>query len=148
MSQCICVISKDGERLMPTLRPGRVRHLLNDGKAKIVKLASDRKGKYSKNPYNSVVEFQEAMANNDPCVEGVRLIAIAIVCRQILDDLGAISRYAESLIFFLGIFVSAYTQVFSPVLVAGIIVIVMFEINAASAGIADNLIECNSEQKD
>ena len=37
MSQCICVISKDGERLMPTLRPGRVRHLLNDGKAKIVK---------------------------------------------------------------------------------------------------------------
>ena len=37
MSQCICVISKDGERLMPTLRPGRVRHLLHDGKAKIVK---------------------------------------------------------------------------------------------------------------
>lgn len=37
MSQCICVISKDGERLMPTLRPGRVRHLLKDGKAKIVK---------------------------------------------------------------------------------------------------------------
>lgn len=37
MSQCICVISKDGERLMPTLRPGRVRHLLKDGKAKIIK---------------------------------------------------------------------------------------------------------------
>lgn len=37
MSNSICVISKNGERLMPTFRPGRVRHLLKDGKAKIVK---------------------------------------------------------------------------------------------------------------
>ena len=37
MSTTICVISKDGEQLMPTVRPGRVRHLLKDGKAKIVR---------------------------------------------------------------------------------------------------------------
>ena len=37
MSNSICIISKNGERLMPTFRPGRVRHLLKDGKAKIVK---------------------------------------------------------------------------------------------------------------
>lgn len=36
MSNSICVISKNGERLMPTFRPGRVRHLLKDGKAKVV----------------------------------------------------------------------------------------------------------------
>ena len=32
----IMVISKDGERLMPTVRCGKVRHLLKTGKAKIV----------------------------------------------------------------------------------------------------------------
>ncbi len=36
-SNSICVIGKSGERLMPSFRPGRVRHLLKDGKAKIVK---------------------------------------------------------------------------------------------------------------
>lgn len=34
---CICVLSRNGIRLMPTIRPGRVRHLLKDGKAIIVK---------------------------------------------------------------------------------------------------------------
>ena len=33
----IFVISKNGERLMPTARYGRIRHLLKDGKAIIVK---------------------------------------------------------------------------------------------------------------
>ena len=33
----IYVISKNGERLMPTSRCGKVRHLLKDGKAKIIK---------------------------------------------------------------------------------------------------------------
>lgn len=37
MSTCACVFSKNGERLMPTIRLGKVRHLLKDGKAKIVK---------------------------------------------------------------------------------------------------------------
>jgi hypothetical protein len=37
MSTCACVLSKNGERLMPTIRLGKVRHLLKDGKAKIVK---------------------------------------------------------------------------------------------------------------
>lgn len=37
MGQAIFVISKNGERLMPTSRAGRVRHLLKDGKAKIIK---------------------------------------------------------------------------------------------------------------
>lgn len=37
MNQCICVIGKNGERLMPSFRPGRVRHLIRDGKAKIIK---------------------------------------------------------------------------------------------------------------
>lgn len=37
MDNGIFVISNTGERLMPTFRPGRVRHLLKDGKAKIVK---------------------------------------------------------------------------------------------------------------
>lgn len=37
MSTCVCVLSKNGERLMPTIRLGKVRHLLKDGKAKIVK---------------------------------------------------------------------------------------------------------------
>lgn len=37
MGTCVCVISKSGERLMPTFRLGKVRHLLKDGKAKIVK---------------------------------------------------------------------------------------------------------------
>lgn len=32
----IFVLSKDGKRLMPTIRPGKVRHLLKDGKAKII----------------------------------------------------------------------------------------------------------------
>lgn len=32
----VCVISKNGERLMPTFRLGKVRHLLKDGKAKII----------------------------------------------------------------------------------------------------------------
>lgn len=32
----VCVISKNGERLMPTMRYGKVRHLLNEGKAHIV----------------------------------------------------------------------------------------------------------------
>lgn len=33
----VYVISKDGQKLMPTLRNGRVRHLLKEGKAKIYK---------------------------------------------------------------------------------------------------------------
>ena len=37
MSTCVCVLSNSGERLMPTIRLGKVRHLLKDGKAKIVK---------------------------------------------------------------------------------------------------------------
>lgn len=37
MSTCACVLSKSGERLMPTIRLGKVRHLLKDGKAKIIK---------------------------------------------------------------------------------------------------------------
>ena len=37
MSTCVCVLSKNGERLMPTIRLGKVRHLLKDGKAEIVK---------------------------------------------------------------------------------------------------------------
>lgn len=36
-NNAIFVISASGERLMPTVRHGRVRHLLKDGKAKIVK---------------------------------------------------------------------------------------------------------------
>ena len=28
MSTCACVLSKNGERLMPTIRLGKVRHLL------------------------------------------------------------------------------------------------------------------------
>lgn len=34
MSTCACVLGNNGERLMPTIRLGRVRHLLKDGKAK------------------------------------------------------------------------------------------------------------------
>ena len=37
MNTCVCVLSNSGERLMPTFRLGKVRHLLKDGKAKIVK---------------------------------------------------------------------------------------------------------------
>ena len=37
MSTCACILSKNGERLMPTIRLGKVRHLLKDGKARIVK---------------------------------------------------------------------------------------------------------------
>ena len=37
MSTCVCVLSNSGERLMPTIRLGKVRRLLKDGKAKIVK---------------------------------------------------------------------------------------------------------------
>ena len=37
MSTCVCVFSNNGERLMPTFRLGKVRRLLKDGKAKIVK---------------------------------------------------------------------------------------------------------------
>lgn len=37
MSTCVCVLSNSGERLMPTFHLGKVRHLLKDGKAKIVK---------------------------------------------------------------------------------------------------------------
>lgn len=37
MGTCVCVISMNGERLMPTFRLGKVRHRLKDGKAKIVK---------------------------------------------------------------------------------------------------------------
>lgn len=37
MSTCACVFSKSGKRLMPTIRLGKVRHLLKDGKAKIIK---------------------------------------------------------------------------------------------------------------
>lgn len=33
----ICVISKSGERLMPTIRCRAVRHMLKDGKAVIIK---------------------------------------------------------------------------------------------------------------
>ena len=36
MSTCVCVLSNNGERLMPTIRLGKVRHLLKDGKAKII----------------------------------------------------------------------------------------------------------------
>lgn len=35
MSTCVCVLSNNGERLMPTFRLGKVRRLLKDGKAKI-----------------------------------------------------------------------------------------------------------------
>lgn len=41
MSTCACVLSKNGERLMPTIRLGKVRHLLKDGKAKIIKYTSN-----------------------------------------------------------------------------------------------------------
>ena len=37
MGTCVCVIGMNGERLMPTFRLGKVRHLLKDGKAKIIK---------------------------------------------------------------------------------------------------------------
>ena len=37
MNTCVCVIGSNGERLMPTFRLGKVRHLLKYGKAKIVK---------------------------------------------------------------------------------------------------------------
>ena len=37
MSTCVCVLSNSGERLMPTIRLGKVRRLLKDGKAKIIK---------------------------------------------------------------------------------------------------------------
>lgn len=37
MNTCVCVLSNNGERLMPTFRLGKVRRLLKDGKAKIVK---------------------------------------------------------------------------------------------------------------
>ena len=37
MNTCVCVLSNNGERLMPTFRLGKVRQLLKDGKAKIVK---------------------------------------------------------------------------------------------------------------
>ena len=37
MNTCVCVLSNSGERLMPTFRLGKVRRLLKDGKAKIVK---------------------------------------------------------------------------------------------------------------
>ena len=37
MSTCVCVLSNNGERLMPTIRLGKVHHLLKDGKAEIVK---------------------------------------------------------------------------------------------------------------
>ena len=33
----VCVISQNGERLMPTIRYGKVRHMLHDGRAVIVK---------------------------------------------------------------------------------------------------------------
>ena len=33
MSTCVCVLSNSGERLMPTIRLGKVRRLLKDGKA-------------------------------------------------------------------------------------------------------------------
>lgn len=33
----VYVISADGQKLMPTLRNGKVRHLLKEGKAKICK---------------------------------------------------------------------------------------------------------------
>lgn len=35
MSTCVCVLSNNGERLMPTIRLGKVRRLLKDGKAKV-----------------------------------------------------------------------------------------------------------------
>ena len=34
MSTCVCVLSNNGERLMPTIRLGKVRRLLKDGKQK------------------------------------------------------------------------------------------------------------------
>lgn len=37
MNTCVCVLSNNGERLMPTFRLSKVRRLLKDGKAKIVK---------------------------------------------------------------------------------------------------------------
>ena len=37
MNTCVCVLSNSGERLMPTFRLGKVRRLLKDRKAKIVK---------------------------------------------------------------------------------------------------------------
>ena len=37
MSTCVCVLGNNGERLMPNIRLGKVRRLLKDGKAKIVK---------------------------------------------------------------------------------------------------------------
>ena len=37
MNTCVCVLGNNGERLMPTFRLGKVRRLLKDGKAKIVK---------------------------------------------------------------------------------------------------------------
>ena len=35
MSTCVCVLSNNDERLMPTIRLGKVRRLLKDGKAKV-----------------------------------------------------------------------------------------------------------------
>lgn len=37
MNTCVCVLSNNGERLMPTFRLSKVRRLLKDGKPKIVK---------------------------------------------------------------------------------------------------------------
>lgn len=37
MNTCVCVLSNSGERLMPTFHLGKVRRLLKDGKARIVK---------------------------------------------------------------------------------------------------------------
>ena len=61
MSTCVCVLSNNGERLMPTIRLGKVRHLLKDGKAKIIKhhpftiqLLYDSKAKQTHNPSKSV----------------------------------------------------------------------------------------------
>ena len=34
MNTCVCVLSNNGERLMPTFRLSKVRRLLKDGKAK------------------------------------------------------------------------------------------------------------------
>ena len=54
MSTCVCVLSNSGERLMPTIRLGKVRRLLKDGKAKIIK----HHGTHTKKNGSVNVEFK------------------------------------------------------------------------------------------
>ena len=47
MSTCVCVLSNSGERLMPTIRLGKVRRLLKDGKVNVEFKAPAKNGQKS-----------------------------------------------------------------------------------------------------